>query len=137
FRRRRIQQRGRKGQRVRENHVRCGSDWRERTAQEGVRQLTLRGRARVRTGAFLPLHFLDYRGDTTPRRGTHVVALPLEGDCSRFGVIGGALSKFIDHNHRCPPDCAVVAQSLYNPWNRGHVSLPPTPCWGFGNGKNT
>src|SRR6516162_5939748 len=76
--------------------------------------------------AALPLHFLDHRRDTTPCRGTHVVALSLEGDCSRFGVIGGALSKFINHQHGSPADRALVARDMCNPWNRVHVSLPPT-----------
>src|SRR5690242_15207497 len=92
----------------------------------------------VGTGAFLPLHFFNHRSYTTPCRGTHVVALPLEGDCSRFCVIRGALSKLINHKHGCPLDCTVVAQSLCNPWNWVHFRLPaPTHFRGFGDGKDT
>ena len=65
----------------------------------------------VRTGAFRPLQLLDHRGDPAPCRGADFVALSLEDHCSRFVVRGGALSKFIEHKHGCPPNCAVVAQT--------------------------
>ena len=80
--------------------------------------------ASVRTAAFLSLHFLDQRRETTPCRGTPIVTLPLEDDCSGYGVVGGALSKFVNHKHVCPPDCAVVTKSLCIPLNWIHVSSP-------------
>ena len=79
----------------------------------------------VRTGASLPLHFLDHRGYTTPCRGADLVALFLEDDCSRRGVRGGVLSQFVDHKHGSLADAGLAAQVRFvvsRIWV--HISFP-------------
>ena len=71
-------------------------------------------RALVRTGAFLPLDFLDNWGDTAPGRGADFVASSLEDHCSRGGIFCGVLSQFINHQHGSVADAGFATQVSFS-----------------------
>ena len=89
--------------------------------------------ASVRTAAFLPLHVLDQRRDTTPCRGTPIATLPSEDDCSGYGVVGAAL-QIRQSQEWLPAGLRFRHEEpLYSP-ELDSCQLPRSPLSSFGDG---